>query len=225
MPYKITRLANKKFQQPQMEGDGLYDIASSLWSPSTSEPPQLREFLKEHGGETITKIIVRRQPLSSLINNLIMWLSLGEITRKIRESPYDKLYHLSLYIETDNETKFVIEKNERINVIQPATSNEYAETIPVRIIRKITVNELIENTKQMMGGTFYPYNAINNNCQVFVSSVLKANKLLIPITSQFINQDVETIFNTSSVLKKIMEYVIYITYVKNVVIQGGDIES
>ena len=208
-----------------MEGDGLYDIASSLWSPSTSEPPQLREFLKEHGGETITKIIVRRQPLSSLINNLIMWLSLGEITRKIRESPYDKLYHLSLYIETDNETKFVIEKNERINVIQPATSNEYAETIPVRIIRKITVNELIENTKQMMGGTFYPYNAINNNCQVFVSSVLKANKLLIPITSQFINQDVETIFNTSSVLKKIMEYVIYITYVKNVVIQGGDIES
>jgi len=211
--------------EPQMEGDGLYDIASSLWSPSTSEPPQLREFLKEHGGETITKIIVRRQPLSSLINNLIMWLSLGEITRKIRESPYDKLYHLSLYIETDNETKFVIEKNERITVIQPATSNEYAETIPVRIIRKITVNELIDNTKQMMGGTFYPYNAINNNCQVFVSSVLKANKLLIPITSQFINQDVETIFNTSSVLKKIMEYVIYITYVKNVVISGGDIES
>lgn len=213
-------------EQPQMEGDGLLNIASSLWSPSTAEPPQIRKFLQDHGSEIITKMFVRREPLSFLINSVLMLFSFGEVYRKIRASPYDELYHLSLYIETNAGTKFIFQKNERININEKITQNEYIETLPVRVIKQITVNELFENTKKLMGDKFYPYNAIYNNCQNFVTNVLKANNLLVPIASQFINQNVSQIFNsTPSLVKKIMEYVIYASYMTDVVIQGGDIEE
>jgi hypothetical protein len=74
-----------------------------------------------------------------------------------------------------------------------------------------------------MGDKFYPYNPIYNNCQVFVTNILKANRLLVPITNQFINQDVSQIFNTSLILKRIMDWVIYAGFVGDVVIQGGNI--
>ena len=74
-----------------------------------------------------------------------------------------------------------------------------------------------------MGARFYPYNAIDNNCQVFVTNILRANRLLVPITNQFINQDVKQIFNTSPILKRIMEWVIYMGFVKDVVVQGGEL--
>lgn len=209
--------------EPQMEGDGLYDIASSLWSPATSEPPKMKQFLADHGEEVIKKMFVRREPLSTLLNILLSVLSWGELNRKIYNSAYDELYHLSLYIETNAETRFVIEKNSRINIIENPSANNFIEIIPVRLVRQIKINELIENTKQQMGATFYPYNAIDNNCQVFVTSILRANRLLVPITNQFINQDVKQIFNTSPVLKRIIDYVIYIGFSTSVLISGGDL--
>jgi hypothetical protein len=209
--------------EPQMEGDGIYDIASSLWSPSTAEPPKMKQFLADHGDEIITKMFVRRQPLSTLLNILLSVLSWGEINRKLYNSAYDELYHLSLYIELSNQTRFIIEKNERINIIENPPANDFIEIIPVRLVRQITVNELIENTKQLMGDKFYPYNPIENNCQVFVTNILRANKLLVPITNQFINQDVNQIFNTSPILKRIMDWVIYMGFVKDVVVQGGEL--
>lgn len=208
---------------PQMEGDGLYDIASSLWSPSTAEPPKMKQFLADHGDETITKMFVRREPLSTLLNILLSVLSWGEINRKLYYSNYDELYHLSLYIETNAGTRFAIEKNERINIIENPSANDFIEIIPVRLVRQITINELIQNTKQQMGATFYPYNPIDNNCQVFVTNILKANRLLVPITNQFINQDVNQIFNTSPILKRIMDWIIYMGFVKDVIVQGGEL--
>lgn len=221
----MPRKRKLKTEQPQMEGDGILNIASSLWSPATAEPPKMKQFLADHGDEVIKKMFVRREPLSTLLNILLSVLSWGEINRKIYNSAYDELYHLSLYIETNSGTRFVIEKNERINIIENPSANDFIEIIPVRLVRQITVNELIENTKQQMGATFYPYNAIDNNCQVFVTNILKANRLLVPITNQFINQNISQIFNTSPVLKRIMEWVIYMGFVKDVVVQGGDIES
>ena len=212
-----------KTEQPPMEGDGILNIASSLWSPSTAEPPKLKKFLADHGDETITKMFVRREPLSTLLNILLSVLSWGEINRKIYYSNYDELYHLSLYIELSNQTRFAIEKNSRINIIENPPANDFIEIIPVRLVRQITLNELIENTKQQMGATFYPYNPIDNNCQVFVTNILKANRLLVPITNQFINQNVRQIFNTSLLLTKFMNWVIYADYMKDVIIQGGDI--
>jgi hypothetical protein len=210
-------------EQHPIYGKGILNIASSLWNSSTAEPPKMKEFLAEHGDETITKMFVRREPLSTLLNILLSVLSWGEINRKIYYSNYDELYHLSLFIQTDKGTTFIIEKNERINIIQPPTSNDFIEIIAVRLVRQITLNELIKNTKQQMGDKFYPYNPIDNNCQVFVTNILKANRLLIPITNQFINQNVNEIFNTSPILKRIMDWVIYAGFVKQVVVQGGNI--
>jgi hypothetical protein len=219
----MPRKRKLKTEQPPMEGDGILNIASSLWSPSTAEPPKMKQFLADHGDETITKMFVRREPLSTLLNILLSVLSWFEINRKLYNSPYDELYHLSLYIELSNQTRFAIEKNSRINIIENPPANDFIEIIPVRLVRQINLNELIENTKQQMGATFYPYNPIDNNCQVFVTNILKANRLLVPITNQFINQDVRQIFNTSPILKRIMDWVIYAGFVKEVVVQGGDI--
>lgn len=207
--------------EKEMKGDGLYDIATSLFNSSTSQPPVVRKLLEEHGGESITDLQVRRMPLSSLLKNLIGYLSWGYVTKMLKKTGYDKLYHLQLYVKTTEGTEFVVEKNERINVLKNTKMNQFTEMAYVGFNKTITVNDLFANTQKYMGPRYYPYNPITNNCQVFINSILDANEINTPELKIFINQPVMEIFSTSPILKKIMDYVIHLGYISNVVLSGG----
>ena len=208
--------------EKEINGKGIVDIASSLYDKTKSQPPMIRKFLEEHGTESITDLQVRRMPLSSLLKNLIGYLSWGYVTKLLKKFSYDDLYHLQLYIKTAEGTEAVLEKNERINLILKNTKmNQFTEMAYVGFNKSITINDLLANTQKYMGASYYPYNPITNNCQVFINSVLDANEINTPELKQFINQPVMEIFKTSPVLKKIMDYVIHLGYVSNVVLSGG----
>jgi len=56
------------------------------------------------------------------------------------------------------------------------------------------LNTMLANTKQAMGDRFFTYDAKSNNCQVFISSFLKANQKNL---DNFIMQDVSSLFDPS----------------------------
>jgi hypothetical protein len=159
-------------------------------------PPNVRKLLSKVGDENIEKIKIVRYPIKlSKIFNLI---SLGTYQTFIKKFGLDKLFHLSLYIND----KYVIEKNQVINMeVDNPLSVENAESLDVSVNNKITFNELLEKTKALMGDkNFTNYNARNNNCQVFITSILKSNSLLNSENNDFINQDVEQILSAIPVI-------------------------
>ena len=53
----------------------------------------------------------------------------------------------------------------------------------------VTIGEPLSNTKQNMGDSkFTDYNAVTNNCQVFISSILAAKKMNNEATDRYVNK-------------------------------------
>lgn len=63
--------------------------------------------------------------------------------------------------------------------------------------KKITFGDFINNAVSSVGNSIYLYDHENNNCQKFVSDLLRANGLMTPELNKFINQDVKAILSTS----------------------------
>ena len=92
----------------------IVDVGNKVINPSSAYPPSLTQIKNEFGEEIITGLTVRRNPVSSLITGAMNVASLGSFKKKMGRLPFDKLWHLSLLIET-SKGQFVLEKIERIN--------------------------------------------------------------------------------------------------------------
>ena len=92
----------------------------------------------------------------------------------------------------ENNRKYVLEKNARINVA-PFISREKMEYREIKS-GDTTINELLANTKKSMGVKYEPYDAVTNNCQDFVLAVLKSNGLGSVADYAWIKQDVQKLF-------------------------------
>ena len=61
---------------------------------------------------------------------------------------------------------------------------------------------MIQNTKDYMGERkFSYYNAMNNNCQVLISSILKSNGLLTETNLEFVKQDIKKLLKQEKSLR------------------------
>lgn len=161
-------------------------------------PPSARRLLEQIGDLPITTMQIIRTPIESYINKALNLLSLNKWDQVVKNIGYDQLFHLTLFINN----KYVFEKNEVINLAQsnPIKSN-ISETMNVNF-KPTTIGQLIEDTRKLMGDQlFTSYNAKTNNCQNFISSILKANGSLTPELNTFINQNAEEIF------KRLPQYV------------------
>jgi len=147
--------------------------------------PPVRQFLKDHETVNISSLTVSRKPIQSAINKAFELLTAGTWEKSKQELGYDKLYHLSLIVNGDT----IIEKNEVVKVAPAPPQTEADETINVPVKGTITLSRLLHNTRQNMGDAkYFLYDAFDNNCQVFVLSILKYNHLLTPDIEKFIDQ-------------------------------------
>ena len=108
-----------------------------------------------YGSTIINKITIIRKPITNIFNMII---------KPFNKTVYDKYFHLSLIIND----KIIIEKNEVINVAL-YDKNKIEKDIQFLEIKEfqpnITINELLENTKQLMGlNKYYSYSGLMNNC-------------------------------------------------------------
>ena len=138
----------------------------------------------------ITKLTISRSPVKSNIVSVLNVISLGQLKKITNKLGYDKLWHLALKVTLDNGKSYRIEKNQNIS-IKPY--NEYPGTEIFQLAKSkkaITLKEMMNASLKKEGATrFYEYDAFKNNCQMFVTSLLRSSGLLIPPAAKFISQD------------------------------------
>jgi len=88
------------------------------------------------------------------------------------------------------------------------------------------VFDLINNTLLQMGkNKFLDYDAVTNNCQVFIMNVLDANGLLNDGNQSWVKQDTEVLFKGNKTLAKISKKLTDIGASANVLMSGGDLNN
>jgi len=183
------------------EGSGIIEEAKKLYNRILPQRqsgvlrPKSRKLLMGIANEPITSMEVIRTPIESYINNVLNAISLGAFKKAVATLGYDKLFHLSLYINK----KYVFHKIE-VLTLDNAPSDIIKSNSEVKSVdlpsSSITISDLIKKTKEYMGDEkFTSYDPVNNNCQDLVLSVLKANNLSTSELQTFIKQDAQSIFS------------------------------
>ena len=154
------------------------------------------ETIKKYGDIPIVSMKIQRCPVNTAIIKSLNIISFGSFEKAMKKYNFDKLFHLSLLLELQNNKYIVYEKNEEINIIEGNTYKKGCELMNIDLSdRKLTLNEIISNTKQKMGQkNFYDYDGRHNNCQNFILESLKANKLNNQKYEDFIYQDLENLW-------------------------------
>jgi hypothetical protein len=190
--------------------------ADSLLNRRQGISPSVDRFLDEHGDEPIQQLIISRNVISPLITGALNILS-PNFKKKTNNLP---LYHLKILIKTDR-TSLSLEKNERITISR-YQMNKNAENMNVNIPSGISLNVLLDRTKQLMGGKFLTY-SVSNNCQSLILGILQSNNLSTPQNVLFTKQSTQELFTPQ--LRKITNTITDIAGKVNIIRQGGDIKK
>lgn len=160
------------------------------------------KLLDRFGSLQIDKINICREPLSKAIMTLLNVSSRNQFEKNLNKTPYDKLYHLFIEIHIDNRI-YILEKNDVLSLTQNS-SNARSDTLEISIGNSLTLEDMLNKTKQVMGDKFFTYKAQDNNCQYFAQSFLTANGLGSKETEEFIMQDVSSLFDQDVKFRKLV---------------------
>ena len=177
--------------------------------------PNVDKFMRDHGDEPILEMIISRNVVSSLLIGSMRLLS----TQFRERAGSNKLYHLKLLIRTTH-SNVSIEKNEVIT-ISPYQMNYQAENMYVHFPPGITINILLQNTRNKMGNSFLTYSARDNNCQNFVLSLLQANGLSNERNILFTKQSTTGLFSTE--MRKFTNTITDIAGKIDIIREGGNL--
>ena len=175
--------------------------------------PNVDLFLENHGDERIIEMIISRNEVSNLLVGSLKLISL-QFRNNLKN---DKLYHLKLLIRTTH-SNISLEKNEGI-FISPYHSEPHSENMIVKFQYGLTLNILLENTREFMGNKFTLYSAKDNNCQNFILSILESNKLANSQNILFTKQSTTHLFSNN--LRKLTNTVTDIASKVDIVREGG----
>lgn len=197
-----------------LEGGGLFDsikagvskVASKIkditsFAPRKAFSPADQKLIDTYGGRKITEIKVVRTPINRVVNAIIQMSSGGRFQAEAKRKGYDDFFHLYMLIFVEGLDKPILaEKNETPRYTLDVPANRYinsnTQLIIIPITKDITLKELIDNSVQNMGDSFWKYSYNQLNCQDFVARTLKASGLLTADAQKWIVQDVLNIGRT-----------------------------
>lgn len=199
---------------------------NALINGRNAYPPKVRDILNKYGNEIITSVVIKRNPLSNAIMNVLNTVSLGSFKNKLDRSEYDKLFHLQIVITTNTNKIISIEKNEVINMsLNPSSSPNMESSIVHNLPQGLTLQNLMENTKNYMKNSMFSYSAKDNNCQDFVMGILNGNNIGDDENRSFTKQDTESLFGSSDYLRKISNTVTDMGEKVNIITNGAGIKN
>ena len=153
--------------------------------------PYVRKIIEQYGDKKIVRIVAHRKPVDKPLIGALNAVSLGQFNK---QNPYDELFHLSLVLFFEDGTPISIEKIENINMVINPPTHSKAETQEIGNFHTVTLNELIDGAKKILGDKYFKYDASVNNCQAYIMALLKGSGLGTPENYKFIKQDTEQIF-------------------------------
>lgn len=166
-------------------------------------PPAARHLLAKYAKAEVDNIIIRREPIASLINTALNFISLGKWNEVRGKLNFDKLFHLSMVVQLRNPNAYlVVEKNEVINISDKfKMRGDRMEYITVPVPCCVNFWDFMRKAQEAKGDAFFQYDAFNNNCQIFIDGILTANGVNTPEVQKFVLQDV------TNLLSELPEYI------------------
>ena len=211
------------YKNDLINGAGIYDTVKTVIFGRTDYPSDQKNLLEKYGSNTITNITIGRTPLPKILTHTLNILTLGAFQQILNKSPYDKLYHLFSIITLDNGIKIKIDKTQAINMkvvgIYAPKNTDYIqiENIP----SGLTLQTALDNTQKALGSKYFTYDAIKNNCQLFIKTILSSNGLLTKQYQDFIEQNVKDMFKDFQILQKVVHGITSVGTALDIIKKGG----
>ena len=188
MPKKITRKVKAGFID-------WFDIAYAGFKwlfDRKIAPKPFRQFLEKNGSKKITNIEIFREPVKSVIQQVLNIISFGYWNQVKDSLNYDDIFHLYMVVTLDDNSEWRIEKN---HVVQATRVFDQSGGLEVPLKGKdITLLEFVNNAVELLGqDKAFKYNAKDNNCQVWIFTLLRASNLDTEEAEEFILQDTDQI--------------------------------
>lgn len=210
-------------------GSVIHNIYHAVRGRRENAPPKVRAFLSRYGEHEIVRLQVCRKPIFSQIDKLANLLSFGKFGRNKSKLSYDKLFHLYLVFQLDNNEIYKIEKNQVVQVSTAEFNSEGSECldipIPVRDLQittekdldigdedyqlinngtQLTLNKMLGRAEQLVGKhNLYVYDPVNNNCQAFCMAMLSGSELANSEVETFVLQNVKEVLSGLGILEHI----------------------
>lgn len=205
-------------------GRDIVETGKLLIQGSNDYPPNVKSIVDRYGNEIIQSITLKRTPVDKVLTGALSFFSLGKFGERLQRS-FDEIFHLFMEIITTNGTIILLEKNERINMMlnspdRPNTEIKQVSNIPV----ELSINRMLENTKNRMGSQYFSYSPHSNNCQDYLLNVLQSSNIGNQSDYEFIKQDTEQLFKGLPILKKLSYGATELGERANILMSGGAIQ-
>ena len=219
------QFASNVVERVKQTGESIVNVVRGK-APRLDFSPRVRQLLQDYGNRPIVRMFVRRDPIESAINTALNVISMGSWNSLKQKYGYDTFYHLQLEVivrvsdSDDTNARFVLQKNEVIDVSPAKPSTDKTEMVEVPMANGHTMNSLLSNAKQTMGEKFFYYDAFHNNCQDFVGALLAGSGLLGPDVAGFIKQPVDQLVQEISMTDRIARGITDLGGIVDVGLQG-----
>ena len=213
-------LAQKTKDTAQKVIKDVKDYSTAVIKGRSDYPPKVRDILEKYGNEEVSGLTIQRTPVPSVLTGALSLFSAGEFGRRMKNA-FDTLFHLFLEIRTKSGRRISVEKNEVINMdVAPKKRPETETKVVSNIPSGLSINELMNRTKEYQGGKFFKYSASSNNCQDFIVAIFKSNNIGDDEDIKFIKQDTEQLFKDLPALRKLSNTVTDLGAAVNTAITG-----
>jgi len=178
-----------------LKGSGFLDIVRSgvnkvqnIFSIREDFNNISKKTMMKYGDLPIIKLEVARHPIPRPISFLVDYITNGA-------KAFDKLFHLQLIATVEGGINIGMEKLEVVTVHTTFQQKSDRETMNVPLNGKhITINEMLHNAYKAVGPhLMFSYNGLTNNCQFFVSYLLKNVGLYSEPVKNFVFQDLSAL--------------------------------
>lgn len=219
------QFVGKVAERVKQTGESIVNVVRGK-APRLNFSPKIRKLLRDYGEFPVVRIFVRRDPIQSALDKALNFISIGSWASLKQKYGYDTFYHLQLevYIRVSDSDDviipFILQKNEIIEVSPATPPTDKTEMVEVRMSEGHTINSILNNAKHIMGERFYYYSPFHNNCQDFVSALLRGSNLLQPDIEAFIKQPVEELVKGIPITDRISRGITDLGGVFNVALEG-----
>jgi ElaB/YqjD/DUF883 family membrane-anchored ribosome-binding protein len=182
------------------------DIDCSCHGKMTGEglgklPSNIERLMEKNRDKVIKKIIIFRLPLQKELTAALNALTDNSVKQFLKKNDIDKLYHLGVFLETD-DGDFVYDKQANFSFVEAPKGflkQPKIETSPVSNLPDgLTIGGLFDAGRKRMKSKFYYYSALKYNCQFFIKESLDA--IGADYDVQFVMQDL------TNLVKRIPEW-------------------
>lgn len=170
-------------------------------------PPPVLNFLDRYGGYQVVALIVERLSLSEAVERSLDMLTWSEWSKGKQRQGLARVFHCRLRIIIrpageaggSNDMAAVLEKRPVVRLAEDSavldwtTDPHKLETAALTHAPKCNLATFIWHAAKFARERFWEYDARKNNCQHFISGVLKSWNLLTDELRQWIEQPLEHI--------------------------------